>query len=327
MEISLHLHMKFIPTCYDYHISWKQKEEVMLTIKELKVTYGNQVALSIEEPLTIEAGDRIGIIGSNGAGKSTLVKSILGITKYEGTIWTSLRQEEISAHLQQNNYVNTMPVKYIIEMILSINVKKDKKLQDLISYFNFERCMNKKFVHLSGGEKQRLTIILVLYQDTPLVFFDEVTSGLDFETRQKLMQLLTMWYEGKNSTLCMVSHYYEELEQLVNKLLILDQGRIIAYGNREDLFHTYCGKTLYILENKKENQMLVNQFKSVLAPEHLIALTCDTEEEEKKLAQLLIEKNVDYKRSNSDIEILSINAKAMEAKKVEGGKIDESIVA
>ncbi|WP_312106754.1 ATP-binding cassette domain-containing protein, partial [Lachnoclostridium sp.] len=107
----------------------------MLTIKDLRVTYGEQIALSIEEPIVIEAGDRVGIIGSNGAGKSTLVKSILGVTKYEGTILTNLRQEEISVHLQQNNYVNTIPVKYIIEMVLSVNIKKDEKLQELISYF------------------------------------------------------------------------------------------------------------------------------------------------------------------------------------------------
>lgn len=299
----------------------------MLTIKDLRVTYGEQIALSIEEPIVIEAGDRVGIIGSNGAGKSTLVKSILGITKYEGTILTNLRQEEISVHLQQNNYVNTMPVKHIIEMVLSVNIKKDNKLQELISYFNFEGCLNKKYAHLSGGEKQRLTIILVLRKDTPLVFFDEVTSGLDFETRQKLMQGLIKWYDGKNTTLCMVSHYYEELEQLVNKLLILEKGHVIAYGTREELFYKYCGKTLYILDNNDKNKEFKKQFKSILAPEHLIALTCDTEEEERNLTELLIHANIDYKRSNSDIEILSINAKAQELAKVEGGSFVENFVA
>lgn len=299
----------------------------MLTIKDLRVTYGEQIALSIEEPIVIEDGDRIGIIGSNGAGKSTLVKSILGVTKYEGTILTNLRQEEISVHLQQNNYVNTMPVKYIIEMVLSVNIKKDKKLQELISYFQFEGCLNKRYAHLSGGEKQRLTIILVLRKDTPLVFLDEVTSGLDFETRQKLMQGLNMWYEGKNTTLCIVSHYYEELEQLAKKLLILDKGRVIAYGTREELFYKYCGKTLYILDNNEKNREYKKQYKSVLAPEHLIALTCDTEEEERNLTNLLIHANVDYKRSNSDIEILSINAKAKELVDAEGGVLIENVIA
>ncbi len=292
----------------------------MLTIKDLRVTYGEQLALSIEEPIVIEAGDRVGIIGSNGAGKSTLVKSILGITRYEGTILTSLLPQEISVHLQQNNYVNTMPVKHIIEMVLSVNIKKDTKLQELITYFNFEGCLNKKYTNLSGGEKQRLTIILVLRKDTPLVFFDEVTSGLDFETRQKLMQGLIKWYEGRNTTLCIVSHYYEELEQLANKLLILEKGRVVAYGRREELFYKYCGKTLYILDNNVKNQEYKTQFKSVLAPEHLIALTCDTEEEERHLTELLIHANIDYKRSNNDIEILSINAKAKELAGMEGGK-------
>ncbi|HCL03543.1 MAG TPA: ABC transporter ATP-binding protein, partial [Lachnoclostridium phytofermentans] len=196
-----------------------------------------------------------------------------------------------------------------------------------ISYFQFEGCLNKRYANLSGGEKQRLTIILVLRKDTPLVFLDEVTSGLDFETRQKLMQGLNTWYEGKNTTLCIVSHYYEELEQLANKLLILEKGRVMAYGTREELFYKYCGKTLYILENNEKNREYKKLYKSVLAPEHLIALTCDTEEEERSLTNLLIHANVDYKRSNSDIEILSINAKAKEFAGAEGGVLIENVIA
>ena len=67
----------------------------MVTIKNLEVKYGKQIALSIKSPITFEAGDHIGIIGSNGAGKSTLVKSILGLTNYNGTIHTSLKPEDM----------------------------------------------------------------------------------------------------------------------------------------------------------------------------------------------------------------------------------------
>ncbi|MDF2872097.1 MAG: transporter related [Anaerocolumna sp.] len=104
--------------------------------------------------------------------------------------------------------------------------------------------MTKKYAALSGGQKQRHTIILVLIQDSPLVFFDEVTSGLDFETRQKLMTKLVEWYSNKPTTLCVVSHCYEELEQLVNKLLILERGQVVDFGSKDELFRKYCGKTV-----------------------------------------------------------------------------------
>lgn len=281
----------------------------MLTINNLEVKYGKNVALSIKSPITFEEGDRIGIIGSNGAGKSTLVKSILGLTKYNGRITTNLKLEEISAHMQENNYVETMPIKTIMEAILNTKIRKNTKLQELIEFFNFEGCLNKRFSNLSGGQKQRLTIILVLMQDTPLVFFDEVTSGLDFETRQQLMEKIAKWYENKKSTICLVSHYYEELEQLANKILILEKGEVVDFGKREELFKKYCGKSIIILENNMKNELVTKKFPRISAPKHLIALSCLNEEEEIEIIKLLIKENINFKRSDNDIEIMSINAK------------------
>lgn len=281
----------------------------MVTINQVKVRYGNQIALSINNPISFKAGDRIGIIGSNGAGKSTFVKTILGLTNYQGNITTDLQPEEMAVHMQYNNYANTMAVKNIIEAVLYTRIKKNKLLQDLITFFDFEECLNKKYAALSGGQKQRLTIILVLIQDSPLVFFDEVTSGLDFETRQKLMSKLVEWYSNKNSTLCVVSHYYEELEQLVNKLLILEQGQVVDFGSKDELFRKYCGKTVITLDNTKKNQVITSKLPKLAAPAHLIALSCHHNEEEKQITEMLIREDINFKRSNNNIEIMSINAK------------------
>lgn len=295
----------------------------MVTIKNLEVRYGKEIALSIKAPITFETGDRIGIIGSNGAGKSTLVKSILGLTNYIGSIHTNLKPEEMSAHMQENNYVDTMAVKYIIEALLNTKIKSNKRLQELIAFFNFEECLNKKFSALSGGQKQRLTIILVLIQDTPLVFFDEVTSGLDFETRRQLMNKITEWYENKKATICIVSHYYEELEQLVNKILILEKGRIVDFGSKEQLFQKYCGKATITVENNKRNEELTKDFPRILAPDHLIAISCFNEKQELEIVRILLDANVNFKRSNNDIEIMSINAKARFNGVLVGGVCDE----
>jgi ABC-2 type transport system ATP-binding protein len=291
----------------------------MVTIKNLEVKYGKQIALSIKSPITFEAGDRIGIIGSNGAGKSTLVKSILGLINYNGTIHTSLKPEEMSAHMQENNYADTMAVKHIIEALLNRKIKGNKVLQELISFFNFKGCLNKKFSALSGGQKQRLTIILVLIQDAPLVFFDEVTSGLDFETRQQLMNKITEWYENKGATICIVSHYYEELEKLSNKILILDNGLVVDFGSKEELFQKYCGKSTITIENTKTNEELTKNLPKILAPKHLIAISCLSESVELEIVRVLIEKNINFKRSNSDIEIMSINAIARFNGELKGG--------
>ncbi|KLE16307.1 ABC transporter ATP-binding protein [Clostridium sp. C8] len=282
----------------------------MITINNLEVKYGKEVALLIKSPIKFEAGDRIGIIGSNGAGKTTLVKSILGLINYNGSINTNIRPEDISAHMQSNNYAETMAVKHIIEAVLDTKINKNKRLQDLINFFDFDKCLNKRYSALSGGQKQRLTIILVLIQDSPLVFFDEVTSGLDFETRQQLMSKIEEWYRNKNTTICIVSHYYEELEQLTNKILILENGRVIDFGSKEELFKKYCGNSIITLSKTSENTEITKDFRKIKSPKHLIAIPSFSIEEELEISKLLIEKDISFKRSNSDIEIMSINAKS-----------------
>lgn len=282
---------------------------MLLTIKQLQVKYGKQTALQINSPLCIEEGERIGVIGSNGAGKSTLVKALLGLINYEGKIITQLRPEQMAAHMQSNAYVITMPVKRIMETILNTKIKENKELQELIDFFEFGQCLSKRYNALSGGQKQKFTIIMIMMQKAELTFYDEVTSGLDFETRQKLMEKLVEWYRDKKDSLIIVSHYYEELEQLADKILLLDQGKVIAYGRTGELFKTYCGDAIFILDNNQTNQELTKEFNTLKSPNHLIALSCRSAEEEKRLLSILVEHNVNFKRSNSDIEIMSINAR------------------
>ena len=282
---------------------------MLLSIQNLTVRYGADTALSITEPLIIEEGDRVGIIGSNGAGKTTLAKSILGLVPYEGTIRTRLRPDQMAVHMQFNEYTDTMPIKYIMEAVLGTKISENKKLQELISYFEFEDCLRKRYPKLSGGQKQRFTIIMVMMQGAALTLYDEVTSGLDFETRQKLVEKLADWYRDKEESLLIVSHYYEELEQLADKLLILDKGHVVDYGRKEELFHKYCGRAVIVTEHSDKNAKILAGYKKLASPAHLLAVSCESEERESELAGLLLKNNVNYKRSNNDIEMIYINAK------------------
>ena len=288
---------------------------MILRVNNLKVCFKKFIALDIKAPIVVEEGDRVGVIGSNGAGKTTFIKSILGLLPYEGNIETNIEKEEMAVHMQFNEYIDSMAVQYIMEAILDTKIAKNPKLQELIQYFEFEGCLKKKYSKLSGGQKQRFTIILVMMQDAKLTFYDEVTSGLDFETRQKLMEKLVEWYRDKKSSLIMVSHYYEELEQMANKLLILDQGTVIDYGKKEELFKKYCGNAVIVLENTVENEKITEGYKRLCAPANSIALACEDAEVEKEIVQKLIKNNVNYKRSNNDIEMVYINAKNQKERK------------
>lgn len=282
---------------------------MLLTVKQMQVNYGSQRALDITRPIVFGEGERIGVIGSNGAGKSTLVKALLGLVPYQGSVVTQLKKEDMAVHMQYNEYAQTMAVKHIMEMLLNTRIRENRELLDLIAFFGFEGCLNKRYRALSGGEKQKFTIILVMMQKARLTIYDEVTSGLDFETRQRLMERLVKWYQDKEDTLLVMSHYYDELEHLADKLLVLDQGRVVAYGGKDELFHTYCGRVIYVIDNQEANRKIATGLRLIKAPEHLLAISAGSREEEEKITSVLLNNDVNFKRSHSDMEIMFMNAK------------------
>lgn len=278
----------------------------MLTIERLKVEYPSLVALDITEPIEILPTDRIGVIGSNGAGKTTFIKACLGLTNYQGKIVSSVKPEEMAVHMQFNEYIDTVSCKTIMEAILGTNYKIDKKLQELVQFFSFEDNLKKKFKDLSGGQKQRFTLILVLMQDAPITFFDEVTTGLDFETRRALIQKILKWYENKQSAILFVTHYYQELELLTNKLLILHQGKVVAFDSHKALFKKYCGHSVITFD--ENSQLELAGYRQILAPEKTIAIACENQTQELELSSYLINQGMNFSRSNQDIELMTLNA-------------------
>ena len=282
----------------------------MIHINNLQVRYGSHLALDLQTPITIQEGERVGIIGSNGAGKTTLLNALLGLVPGRGDYRVNAPIEQIAVHLQQNNYATTMAVRHIIEVVTGSKIGRDPKLDELIEFFGFGPSLRKRFQHLSGGQKQRMTLILVLYQDAPLVFFDEVTSGLDYESRQALVELLAAWYDRSKTTLCYITHYYEELETLVDKILYIDEGKLVTYGDKEALFRRYCGRSVYVMSRSAEHEQLAEGFTELHAPPHLIALSSPDLATDQAITERLNRADVSYKRSTSDVEIMSTNAKA-----------------
>lgn len=281
----------------------------MLILNNVKVNYKEKVALNLNREIQIEDGDRVGIIGSNGAGKTTLIKSILGLVDYTGSIKLDINPEDIAVHMQQNEYSELVPVKYVMEAILGEKLESNKEVMEMIEFFSFKDSLKKKFKHLSGGQKQRLTLILVMCQNSQITMFDEVTSGLDFETRQRLMDKLVEWYSTRETTLLITSHYYTELENLVNKILLLDNGKVIDFGNKDELFRKYCGNSVIIFSKKNTRGIELNNYKVIDAANDEIAVSCKNSNEESEVVKILSERNINYRRSNNDIEVMTVNAK------------------
>ena len=274
----------------------------MIKIKNLKLDRG-QFCLQIKD-LHIEKGDKIGIIGHNGAGKSTLINCLIDEAKYTGEIIKNT--DKIAVHLQFNNYFD-IKIKYIIECIIGNRIKNDARIQELIEYFDFEKNLNKKYKKLSGGEKQRLTLILVLYQNGDVTILDEVTSGFDFETRNRLNKRLRDYLGRSDKTVLMVSHYYEELIGFVDKIMLLDHGKVVAFDTIASLFERYIGGSVILFDEGQIETALLSKYHKIISKKGTEAYCLKDKTEEKELIDLLLNHNINFKKCNDDIEILTMN--------------------
>lgn len=282
----------------------------MIKLEDVKVKFNDKLALDIDGEIIFEDGQKIGIIGSNGAGKSTLIKAILGTVNYQGKIYDEIPKEEIAVHMQFNNYSENVKIRDIIQMIVNGKIEEDKNLQELIHYFDFDKLLNKTYRQLSGGEKQKLTLILVLWQNSPVTIFDEVTTGLDFVTRRSLMEKIVDYYRDKETTILLVSHYYEELENICDKLLYLDHGQVLFFGNKVELFNEYCAKSVVLADKNPVTEQMIDRDIRLAAMDNKIAVGFDSIHDEKKLIDQLLQADQNFQRLNESIELTVLNAMA-----------------
>ena len=279
----------------------------MLKLNRVKVNYGNVTALALNSELVIDTNDTVGVIGSNGSGKSTLIKALTNQVSFQGTIE---KPAKIAVHLQENSYPNTVNCLTIMEGLLQTSYKKDEKLKELVHFFDFEKNLSKKFAQLSGGQKQRLTIIMVLYQDAELTCFDELSTGLDFETRYHLMQKIKAWYANKPAMVLIITHYFDELEQLANKLLIIEKGQLVAYDTTVALFEKHVGYSAILIETEVINMSLPDSARFIIGEKKQTAIACDDVETQQAIISELNQHGLPFSVTRNSVTLIYLNALA-----------------
>lgn len=197
----------------------------MIKLDNLNVIKGGKKILDIDS-LDLNDSKRIGIFGKNGAGKTTLVKCLIDMEDYSGNIEFNFHNPNTQVLMQKNSYPPYAKVKDIISLIL--NIPNLDSIYEFIQYLEFENCLDKYITYLSGGELQKLNLILVLKNNPSLLIVDEATTGLDYETRSKVIKYIGDFLSTCNCRLIMVTHYLEELQRLTEKTIILDEGRVVS---------------------------------------------------------------------------------------------------
>lgn len=214
--------------------------EIVLKVDGLCKNFGEREVIK-NLSFEVKKGEIFGLLGPNGAGKSTSIECILGIQdKTKGKV-TILGEEnlskkifeEIGVQFQASNYQDLISVKELCELFSSF-YKDVLDYKELLRIFTLEKLMNSRVSKLSGGEKQKLSVILSLIHKPKIVFLDELTTGLDTRSRLDIWNFLKK-LKKQGTTIFLTSHYMEEVEFLCDNIMIINGGEEVIRGSKEYL--------------------------------------------------------------------------------------------
>src|SRR6202161_1310005 len=227
-----------------------------IEFKNVKFGYGREVGVLENFNLTIQPGEKIGLVGRSGAGKSTVVNLLLRFFHLEGgailidgedisgltqeslraqisvvTQDTSLLHRSIRANIRygrpsasDEEVVRAAKLAHAHDFILDLEDWNDRR--------GYEAHVGERGVKLSGGPRQRIAIARVILKDAPLLVFDEATSALDSEVEAAIQSSLGTLMQGK--TVIAIAHRLSTIAQM-DRLVVLEHGRIVEQGSPREL--------------------------------------------------------------------------------------------
>ena len=231
----------------------------VIQVSGIRKSYGATVAVS-GVSFEVSQGEIFGLIGPNGAGKTTTMECVEGVRRPDGGSISVLGldpfrdvyrlQNRIGVQLQQAQLQKRIKVWEAVDLWASLysNPVDGDRLLDQLGLANKR---NAWFMTLSGGQKQRLFIALALINDPEVVFLDELTTGLDPQSRRAIWELVRGIRE-RGKTVFMTTHLMEEAERLCDRVAIIEHGKIIDIGSPEELVRRHCPSRTVVLATDYE---------------------------------------------------------------------------
>ncbi len=240
-------------------------EQPVITVNNLSFKYQKLSVLN-NLHFTIKKGEIVALLGPNGAGKTTLINCLLGRLKPDANSSISLfnhspghtQVRQLTGVVLQDAQVNgNLTIREHIELF-SRYYPAARPIQDTLKIAGLTEVEHRLFSKLSGGQKQRLLFALAICGNPELVFLDEPTVGLDVNSRRDFWKHIRQ-LKDCGTTVLLTTHYLEEADALADRVLVLNQGRLIQQGTPASIKSQVAGKHI--------------RFKSALSLHDLRALT------------------------------------------------------
>jgi ABC-2 type transport system ATP-binding protein len=225
-----------------------------LCIRNLRKVYaGGSVAVE-DLSLTIEEGDFFGFLGPNGAGKSTTIHCVTGIAAPTGGSIEIFGVDAVKNYRDARRLIGLCTQEFNVDPFATPRqivdwmggyfgmgrAERKARIDLLMERFELTAHAKKSFRELSGGLKRRVVLARALVNDPRLLILDEPTAGVDVELRRVLWRYLQE-INGGGRTILLTSHYLEEVERLCRDIAIVNKGRIVRQGTKDEIAGTPGG--------------------------------------------------------------------------------------
>jgi len=217
----------------------------VIEVRNLRKAYGTLIAVD-DISFDVEEGEIFGMVGPNGAGKTTTIECIEGLRQQNGGSVKLLGMDpiekrrtvanHIGIQLQESALPQRLRVAEALDLFASFYERR-ADAEELLSTLGLTEKRSSSFKKLSGGQKQRLFIALALINRPRVVFFDELTTGLDPQARRSMWDLVRQIRE-QGCTVFLTTHFMEEAERLCDRVLIIDRGKLVSLDTPEAMIRS-----------------------------------------------------------------------------------------
>lgn len=247
----------------------------MLAIRSLSFRYPTaHVAALSEVSFEARRGEVLGLLGPNGAGKTTLIAHLSGLLPIQSGDITIDQQPLAAARARAPTRVAVAPQEYAFYPSLSVaenlacfagvghlsGSEKKSRIADCLAFAQLERYATVHAARLSGGLKRRLNLAIALLHRPELLLFDEPTVGVDPQSRAFLLQAIKQLAQD-GCAVIYTSHYMEEVQAIADRVVILDQGRVLVQGDLTELLNASATLLQLAVEGDESERL-----RTVLSP-------------------------------------------------------------
>jgi ABC-2 type transport system ATP-binding protein len=223
---------------------------MVISVKNLVKHYGSIRAVD-GISFDVYPGEVFGMLGPNGAGKTTTVEIIEGLRVADAGQVTVLGmnisdcnddiKQRIGIQLQAPSLLPLLTVEEILSLFASF-YRESLQIDTILDLLALKESRKVLVKNLSGGQQQRLSVATAMVNNPDIAFLDEPTTGLDPQARRSLWTVIEEM-RAQNKTIFLTTHYMEEAEQLCDRLVIIDYGKIIASGSPQELIRQHFNES------------------------------------------------------------------------------------